>query len=104
VPPWANLILAFVRCALLLAALLLVGKSDRRAPSADPASDRTSPPPANPVPAALGAAVLLGCFAAVPARARDFPPPDMLEQYKAGSPSPPRAFPPAWAAPARPSP
>lgn len=93
VPPWANLILAFVRCALLLAALLLVGKSDRRAPSADPASDRTSPPPANPVPAALGAAVLLGCFAAVPARARDFPPPDMLEQYKARLTEPAPCFP-----------
>ncbi|MFZ5811412.1 MAG: hypothetical protein ACOY4F_05175 [Thermodesulfobacteriota bacterium] len=92
VPPWANLILAFVRCALLLAALLLVGGRDRRAPPADSAPDRTSPPPANPVPAALVAAVLLGCFA-VPARAQDFPPSGMLEQYKARLTEPAPCFP-----------
>ncbi|MEF3698159.1 MAG: hypothetical protein V3572_13470, partial [Desulfolutivibrio sp.] len=97
IPPFANLILAFVRSALLLAALFLLARRDRMF---SPDSPETAPaPPAAPVApvavagtaGALVLAILLG--AAAPASAQAFPPKELLEAYKARLTEPAACFP-----------
>jgi len=94
IPPFANLILAFVRCALLLAALFLLVRRDRMfSPDSPNCSDTAPVPPvAGTVPAVvLALAILFG--AAAPASAQEFPPKELLEAYKARLTEPAACFP-----------
>ncbi|QLA16687.1 hypothetical protein [Desulfolutivibrio sulfoxidireducens] len=93
VPPWANLLLALARCALLLTALFFVAARDRFATAGRSPTDRTAPPPTDTTRAALGAAVLFLACSAAPAVAEHFPPPELLERYKARLIEPAPCFP-----------
>lgn len=102
VPPFANLILAFGRCVLLLAALFLLARRDRMPWPDGQAASPASPPPAAPAATAVALALALAALlAAAPALAQTssqasgqaFPPKDLLESYKARLTEPAACFP-----------
>lgn len=99
VSPLANLLLALVRCALLVAGLFLLARRDRRDAAAAPASpgpDGSAPSAAR---TATAAAALLAALAAGfgatagPVRAAGFPSQEMLDAYRARLTEPAACFP-----------
>ncbi|MDQ7832501.1 MAG: hypothetical protein RDU30_12270 [Desulfovibrionaceae bacterium] len=90
IPPFANLILAFVRSALLLAALFLLARRDRML-----LPDGPAPAPAAAAGTASAVALALAALlaAATPVAAQDFPPRELLEAYKARLTKPAACFP-----------
>jgi hypothetical protein len=89
VPPFANLILAFVRSGLLLAALFLLARRDRTIKTSVPAA----PPSAAPAAAALALALAGLCATAAPSLAAAFPPQELLDEYRARLTEPAACFP-----------
>jgi hypothetical protein len=90
IPPWANLLLAFVRCGLLLGALFLLARRDRAVTPPVAAAG----PAASTAPAAAALFLaLLAAGAAAPAAASDFPPQELLDEYRSRLTEPAACFP-----------